>query len=76
MEGAESPRLQTALRQFGRDEEAELCEAAARQGCGERNDKKNARAPSKGAVALTETITGVTWSPASSKSRPSKRCLS
>ena len=28
-------RLQSALRQIGRDEEAELCEAAARQGSGE-----------------------------------------
>ena len=33
--GGRVPRLQTGLRQFGRDEEAELCEAAARQGEGE-----------------------------------------
>ena len=31
------PRLQSALRQIGRDEEAELREAAARQGSGERH---------------------------------------
>ena len=35
--GGRVPRLQSALRQIGRDEEAELCEAAARQGSGERH---------------------------------------
>ena len=48
--GGRVPRLQTALRQSGRDEEAELCEAAARQGGGERNVQRYARAASKGAV--------------------------
>ena len=38
--GGRVPRLQTALRQFGRDEGAELCEAAARQGSGERHIQK------------------------------------
>ena len=35
--GGRVPRLQTDLRQFGQDEEAELCETAARQGAGERH---------------------------------------
>ena len=35
--GGRVPQLQSALRQSGRDEEAELCEAAARQGSGEQH---------------------------------------
>ena len=51
--GGRVPRLQTALRQIGRDEEAELCEAAARQGAGERHVQ---RLPGpRRRVNLTET---------------------
>ena len=38
--GGRVPQLQTALRQFGRDEGAELCEAAARQVAGERHGQR------------------------------------
>ena len=39
------PRLQTALRQFGRDERAEFCEAAARQGLGGSETFKGCQRP-------------------------------
>ena len=43
--GGRVPRLQTALRQFGRDERAELCEAAARQGLGGSETFKGCQRP-------------------------------
>ena len=54
--GGRVPRLHTARRQFGRDEEAELCEAAARQGSGERHVQHNARASSKEAVVPNASL--------------------
>ena len=44
--------LQTALRQSGRHEEAELCEAAARQGSGERNIQRPPVADSKSVLRV------------------------
>ena len=49
--GGRVPRLQTALQQFGRDEEAELCEAAARQGSGEWNVQRLPVAASEGVLS-------------------------
>ena len=51
--GGRVPRLQTALRQFGRGERAELCEAAARQGLGGSETFKGCQRPlRRGYLAL------------------------
>ena len=69
--GGRVPRLQSALRQSGRDEEAELCEAAARQGSGEWNIQRMPEAASEG-------VFGSRYSPTRwrrhMKNRPPKRC--